>query len=248
MNPNFYRDHYIRVRQATFALLCHGVRFDVEGAKQKAVELNARKEQVKNELDGLTNGYPLYSVARHKSDKLNQLLAEKRRLVDEKNAIPKSSKSERKAKLAECKEAALLLRQCRDDGSSVEVERGVGLSDQRIIFYLYTTLKCPPHKKKNKQTGKISLTADDVALKKTAMNRPELQQLTELILEHRKCNKLLGYLAEGIVDPDGRMRSFYKPFGTQTGRLSSSSNPLDTGTNAQNFDRSLKYLLIPDAG
>jgi DNA polymerase I-like protein with 3'-5' exonuclease and polymerase domains len=245
---SFYGDQYKAVREACFRLLCHGVRFDTEEAKRKATELTTRKDAIKGELDTFTGGFKLYAESRHRSPALLKLMEKKRQLKEMKDALPKSDKDGRKALLAAIKAAAEESKELKALGKDVVVERGVGLSDQKIAGYLYGTLGLPAHRKRRKDTGKLTITVDDITLKKVYMAAPQYTDLIKLILEHRKCTKLLGYLDESHVDPDGRLRSLYKPFGTQTGRLSSAENPTGTGTNLQNFDRTLKYLLIPDAG
>jgi hypothetical protein len=245
---SFYSDHYRSVREACFRLLCHGVRFDTVEAERKAKELTARKDVIKSELDAFTGGHKLYAESRHRSPATIRLMEQRRYLTEKKNAIPKADKSERKPIITAIKKLAEEAKALKAEGKDVVVERGVGLSDQKIANYLYGTLGLPAHRKRRKDTGKVTVTVDDVTLKKVAMAAPAYDGLVKLILEHRKCNKLLGYLDDAHIDSDGRVRSLYKPFGTQTGRLSSASNPLGTGMNLQNPDRTLKYLFIPDEG
>lgn len=245
---SFYELQYRLVRSACFRLLCHGVRYDVAEAQRRAVELLARKEIIKTELDVFTGGYKLYAEHRHRSPALLALMADKKHLTEQKNALPKSDKAGRKALISSIKSTSEESKALKAAGDDVVIERGTGLSDQRIASYLYGTLALPSHRKRRKDTGKVTVTVDDITLKKVAMAAPQYGGLIKLILEHRKATKLLGYLDEAHLDSDGRLRSTYKPFGTQTGRLSSAENPLGTGTNLQNFDRTLKYLLIPDEG
>ena len=245
---SFYESQYRQVRESCFRLLCCGVRYDTGGAQSRAAELVARKDAIKGELDTFTGGHKLYAESRHRSPKLISLLAKKRQLAEQKDALPKTEKAARKDILTHIKQLADEAKALKAAGDDVVVERGTGLSDQKIANYLYGTLGLPSHRKRRKDTGKVTVTVDDITLKKVSMAARQYEGLIRLILEHRKANKLLGYLDEAHLDSDGRLRSLYKPFGTQTGRLSSAENPLGTGTNLQNFDRTLKYLLIPDAG
>jgi len=228
--------------------MCHGVRYDVAEAQRRAAELVLRKDAIKQELDTFTGGHKLYAESRHRSPALLRLMAKKKALTEQKNALPKTDKAARKDLLQHIKQLAEETKALKAAGEDVVVERGTGLSDQKIAAYLYGTLGLPSHRKRRKDTGKVTVTVDDITLKKVSMAAPQYASLIRLILEHRKATKLLGYLDEAHLDSDGRLRSLYKPFGTQTGRLSSAENPLGTGTNLQNFDRSLKYLLIPDEG
>lgn len=50
------------------------------------------------------------------------------------------------------------------------------------------------------------------------------------------------------VDPDGRLRTSYNIAGTETGRLSSSSNAFGTGGNLQNIPPELRRMFIADDG
>ena len=68
-----------------------------------------------------------------------------------------------------------------------------------------------------------------------------------LILEWRGKKKQSELLTEHVTDADFRMRSSYR-FTTETGRLNSSKNPFGTGRNAQNIDRTLRHMFVPDDG
>lgn len=245
---SFYHDHYVAVRDAVWRMMLTGIRFDQDEASRKATELEARKEAIKDELDALLPTFKLYTEKRHRSPLIIKLLAEKKRLTEEKNAIPKEAKSTRKAKLSEIKALEARTRSVRLCGSHIVVERGVGLSDQRIAEYLYRVAKATVYRKRRKESNKVTETVDDVALKKVKAERGDLASVIDLIQEHRKCGKLLPYLDPSKLHKDGRLRSFYKTYGTQTGRFASSEMPDGKGNNLQNYDRSLKYLFIPDEG
>jgi len=226
----------------------HGVRYDLAMADAKATELVARKGEIKDELLVLTGGVKLWSETKHRSPELIELLATQRELKEQYNAIPKEDKAGRKAFKPQVKAIADEIKACRETGLDSVIEIGTGLSDDKICDYLYTVLKLGPVKKRRKESGLSTVTADDIALKKLRIKYPQHTKLFQLIMEHRKANKLMGYLNPELLSPDGRLHCMYKPFGTQSGRLSSSEDPMGYGTNLQNFDRSLKTLLIPDEG
>lgn len=228
--------------------MVHGVRYDVAMAAAKATELTERKVAIKAELLELTGGIKLWSETKHRSPELIDLLAKQRSLKEQYNAIPKEDKAGRKAFKPQVEEAASAVRTCRADGKDSIIEIGTGLSDDKICDYLYTTLKLTVIKKRRKESQTSTPTADDIALKKLRIKYPQHTKLFQLIMEHRKANKLMGYLNPELLSPDGRMHCMYKPMGTQSGRLSSSEDPYGYGTNLQNFDGSLKTLLIPDEG
>ena len=92
--------------------------------------------------------------------------------------------------------------------------------------------------------------------KKLSMDREALEQLSAyfyarplitLILAIRDLTKQLSVL-ETEIDSDGRMRTSYNIAGTESGRLSSSSNAFGTGTNLQNITASLRTIFIADPG
>lgn len=243
----YYRAYY-RLRRPLLAMLFHGVRWDKDEAEKVKVKLAKRKDEIKRELDSQA-GVKLYTVTTHRSAELITLYEVQREIKATYNAIPKTDRQERKQYKAVVDGIGSAIRDCRDTGRGVEEEIGDGLSDQKIAAYLYGTLGLPPFKKKRKDSGKVTVTVDDTALKKTKMRHPEHIKLIDLIIEHRRCNKLIStYLnPDKLLSPlDGRFHSHYKTFGTQTGRLSSSSDPWDFGGNSQNQDREFKWLFLPD--
>lgn len=244
----WYTRHYTELRDAIVATMQHGVRYDSIMAGEKFIELTDRKMAIKNELLVVTGGVKLWSETSHLTEEINSLLATQRQLKEQYSAIPKEDKAARKSFIPQVKAAQAACKDCREAGRDKYIEIGTGLSDDKICEYLYTFLGIPTYKKRRKESQKATPTADDITLKKIRLRFPRHAKLTELIMEHRKCNKLLGYLDESMIDKDGRIRCMYKVHGTQSGRLSSSKNPYGTGTNLQNFDRSLKTLLIPDKG
>ena len=194
----------------------------------------------------LTDGVKLWSEKPHKSEKLTALLQEQKVLKEHYDAIPKEDRAARKAFKPQLVAVADALKNCRLSGKHQFVEIGSGLSDDKIIkWFISLGVKVP---NKRRDGGKMSPTVDDIALKRIRQSRPNLAPVIILIHEHRKCNTLIKYVDENKVDDDGRIRCQYKTAATQNARLSSSENPLGTGTNLQNFDRTLKVLLLPDTG
>lgn len=106
--------------------------------------------------------------------------------------------------------------------------------------------------------GEVVISADREALETIAKSDPELAPVCHLILAWRDRDKMLKVLNEDLVDADGRMRTFYKVGGTDTGRWSSSKNALWTGQNMQNIKRdedeeavghaSIRSMFIADPG
>ena len=118
------------------------------------------------------------------------------------------------------------------------------LSSKKVQEYLYEDLKLPKQKRYRPEKKEKTSTADELAIRTLMLRFPEkLNVVGEKILRCQRLNKLLGYLKEAKIDPDGRLRSQYK-FNTTTGRLASGSNPYGTGDNAQNVDRELRNIYV----
>lgn len=92
-------------------------------------------------------------------------------------------------------------------------------------------------------------TTSDEALEKVASREPLLRPLTDCILELRSLGVFLStFLADTIVDPDGRTRCSYNIGGTVTYRFSSSENAFGRGLNLQNIPSEVRRMFIPDTG
>lgn len=134
---------------------------------------------------------------------------------------------------------------------SLIISEGIGLrnfnwrSPAQLKSLMYDVFGFKPIRKRNAR-GQMAPSVNRDALEK-------LQQyyLAEPIVLHilalRDMDKKRSWL-ETEVDSDGRMRTSYNIAGTTTGRLSSSISDFGTGMNAQNIDRSLRSVFIPDPG
>lgn len=96
----------------------------------------------------------------------------------------------------------------------------------------------------------------DKGVRKLSFKREVLEKLESyfyampviaVILAIREHAKQLEILATEI-DPDGRMRTSYNIGGTETGRLSSSSNAFGTGGNLQNIPPKRRRIFVADPG
>lgn len=245
---SLYFNAYYRLRQPLVQMLFDGVSWDVDSANAERQKLTIEREQLKDELDHLCDGFHLYAIYRHRSGRLVELLAEQRRLREAKKGLKRGMDGWAEAKAAVDRVAAEI-KQVRSAGGDVEYERGEGLSDDRVCEYLYDRLGLGKKWKRRKDSGKRTLTVDEVSLKHLIQEHPDKQELLLKILRHRRCAKLVStYLNSArLLSPiDGRFHSHYKTFGTQSGRLSSSSDPWGFGGNAQNLDRDFKWLMLPD--
>lgn len=129
--------------------------------------------------------------------------------------------------------------------TGVELATKTALSSKKILNYLKSIGIKPPRKKQT--TGTFGETADEVAIRRLMGRHSKFRPVGVQILAHRHAKKQSEVLNPARFDGDGRMRSSYK-FTTDTGRLSSSKNPMGTGTNAQNIDRELREMFVADPG
>lgn len=73
------------------------------------------------------------------------------------------------------------------------------------------------------------------------------EPIARAFLKYRDVSKMLSMLKAGI-DNDNRFRAMYNPAGTESGRFSSSKNPMRTGGNAQNIDPQVRHIFVADQG
>jgi DNA polymerase I-like protein with 3'-5' exonuclease and polymerase domains/uracil-DNA glycosylase len=105
---------------------------------------------------------------------------------------------------------------------------------------------------KNRKTGNVSV--DDESLDKIARREILLSPVIRRIREMRSLGIFLSTFLRAPLDTDERMRCSYNIAGTDTYRLSSSSNAFGSGTNLQNFskgneddpDRGVDELMLPN--
>lgn len=119
-----------------------------------------------------------------------------------------------------------------------------GLSPIKLKRFMYETLRLP--QQKSRSTGNV--TTDEAAIRKLMRRYPEkFGQAGQEILNFRRKSKLATFMTGGLADDDGYVRCQYR-FTTDTGRLSSSSNPRGSGLNLQNIDREARDIFFPRPG
>jgi uracil-DNA glycosylase family 4 len=106
-------------------------------------------------------------------------------------------------------------------------------SPQQQAKLFYDQMLVKPVLKKG--TGRR--TCDDDALTEIAKREPLLSPLLERLAEYRSLGVFLSTFAQTPLDWDNRLRCSYNPVGTETFRLSSSSDAFGFGTNLQNIPR-----------
>jgi DNA polymerase-1 len=120
-------------------------------------------------------------------------------------------------------------------------------SPKQLTEWLYTKEGYPKQLKKDKATGKVSITANEEALETCRKIRANPAIDTLLLI--REKSKLLSTYLEVKLDDDRRIRCAYNITGTETGRLSSSATARGTGTNLQNIPNGdVKRLFLADEG
>ena len=129
-------------------------------------------------------------------------------------------------------------------------------SEQQVGELLYGPLKEPKRTRRNPK-GPIVTTTNNEALTRiirSGRTKQPIKQFCKLILELRGLNKLISTYLECPLDKDNRIRCEYKVSRTKTGRLSSSRNLFDTGTNLQNIPARkgrggiIRSLFLPEEG
>ena len=120
------------------------------------------------------------------------------------------------------------------------------LSPKKLANYLYDVLRLPRQWKRNAR-GDATVTTSEVVVRRLMARFPaKLATIGDAILRQRRTQQLLTFVRESRVDDDGRMRSSYG-FSPESGRLSSTRAPNRKGGNAQNVDREIRDVYVPDA-
>jgi uracil-DNA glycosylase family 4 len=117
------------------------------------------------------------------------------------------------------------------------------LSHKKMARFLYETLKLPPQRKR----GTKKITTDEVAVRKLMLRHAaKMKEPGELILDIRRHQKLLEFVAEGRVDDDDRMRCSLGF--TETLRFAAAKAPDGGGANLLNQDRELRDGFVAPPG
>lgn len=117
------------------------------------------------------------------------------------------------------------------------------ISNKALAALLYEDLKLPVQIKRS--TGKM--TTDETAINTLAgYVSDEQRAIFDDILYVRDSGVLISTFLEAEIDGDGRLRASYNIAGTETGRLSSSESPWWTGTNMQNWEKTVRNIVVSD--
>lgn len=121
--------------------------------------------------------------------------------------------------------------------------------------FFYNEMGVKPEK--SRITGQPSLGAE--ILVKMHENYPLLGPVADTIIEMRSIGTLLKTSIQAPIDPDGRVRTFFKMSGPETFRLASSENAFGRGMNMQNQTKgdrgktrmplpNTRIMFVPDTG
>lgn len=117
-------------------------------------------------------------------------------------------------------------------------------SPKQLIEFFYGAMRLPEQFAAAKGVRRVSTNRESL---EKLEHYWHAMPIVAVILAMRDVAKTRSVL-ETEIDPDGRMRTSYNIGGTETWRLSSSSNAMGTGTNLQNITGSLRHIFIADPG
>ena len=154
----------------------------------------------------------------------------------------------RRRRLMDCQATCIELQDEVSRLAGMQLYSAKSLSGAKIKEYLYERLRLPIRKIKDKKTGEMSVTSNEVTIRKFMLKFPEQVGVTgKMILDHTRIDTLSRFYKAERLDDDGRMRSEYW-MNTEEGRLKSKKNALGTGSNAQNVDREARDVYLADPG
>lgn len=120
-------------------------------------------------------------------------------------------------------------------------------SSKQVPEFFYDYLQLPVIWKYDYKTKQRKRGADRDALEKLRTLYPSAIPFVNAILAYRQATKLSSVFKKGI-EPNGTLRCNFSPSGTETGRLSSQTNPYGRGTNAQNLNDRVRQVIEAPAG
>lgn len=120
-------------------------------------------------------------------------------------------------------------------------------SSVQVPTFFYGYLGLPVIWKYDYKTKQRKQGADRDSLEKLRAMYPSAIPFVNAILAFRQATKLSGVFKKGL-EPSGVLRCNFSPSGTETGRLSSQTNPYGRGTNAQNLNDRVRQVIEAPAG
>lgn len=120
-------------------------------------------------------------------------------------------------------------------------------SSVQVPSFFYDFLGLPVIWKYDYKTKQRKRGADRDSLEKLRAMYPSAVPFINAILAYRGAVKLSGVFKKGL-EPNGTLRCNFSPSGTETGRLSSQTNPYGRGTNAQNLNDRVRQVVEAPPG
>lgn len=120
-------------------------------------------------------------------------------------------------------------------------------SSLQVPAFFYDHLRLPVLWKYDYKTKQRKRGADRDSLEKLRTLYPSAAPFVNAILAYRQATKLSSVFKKGL-EPNGTLRCNFSPSGTETGRLSSQTNPYGRGTNAQNLNDRVRQVVEAPPG
>jgi DNA polymerase I-like protein with 3'-5' exonuclease and polymerase domains len=120
-------------------------------------------------------------------------------------------------------------------------------SSVQVPAFFYDYLQLPVIWKYDYKTKSRKRGADRDSLEKLRTLYPTAIPFVNAILAYRQATKLSSVFKKGL-EPNGTLRCNFSPSGTETGRLSSQTNPYGRGTNAQNLNDRVRQVVEAPPG
>lgn len=120
-------------------------------------------------------------------------------------------------------------------------------SPLQVSAFFYDFLGLPVIWKYDHKTKQRKRGTDRDSLEKLRATYPSTVPFINAIFAYREATKLSGVFKKGL-EPNGTLRCNFSPSGTETGRLSSQTNPYGRGTNAQNLNDRVRQVVEAPAG
>lgn len=120
-------------------------------------------------------------------------------------------------------------------------------SPLQVSAFFYDYLRLPVIWKYDYKTKQRKRGTDRDSLEKLRSMYPSSIPFINAILAYRQSTKLSGVFKKGI-EANSTLRCNVSPSGTETGRLSSQTNPYGRGTNAQNLNDRVRQVVEAPAG
>lgn len=235
---DFYHQHYRRLFMPLMRISYHGMRFDLEAAVRDGRLLAENLQSTRKQIAVLA-GQPLHTFKQYKRApkvKVNECLTpEQSKEAYGIEAYIREGKSLSNVVILKYLRSILFGRVGSTLKSADESSlRGLKLKVPATITRSKPITECMANEKSK---GSESVVPGEREIR--------IHDLVDAILEFRGTEKTRQFLNTTRLDADSRIRTSYSML-VQTGRLSSSKNPLGTGSNLQNVQRDVRHYFLPD--